>query len=233
MIRVLVVDDEALTLELHRGYVEKVAGFTVAGEASSARGALTMAMQETDRFDLVLLDMTMPDGSGLDVLRHLRSRGVTLDVIAITAVRDSEIVRQVLALGAVNYLVKPFTFAMFRDRLEAYARYREQAEQASGASTQAEIDAMLGMMHPPVQTELPKGLSSETLALVSADVREHGPVSARESSARLGVSRVVVRRYLEQLVTEGRVHRAPRYGSPGRPVSEYHWAGAGESEESS
>lgn len=227
MIRVLVVDDEALTLELHRGYVEKVDGFAVTGEANSARGAFATVTQHPDRFDLVLLDMTMPDGTGLDVLRHLRSRGITIDVIAITAVRDSDIVRQVLALGAVNYLVKPFTFAMFRDRLEAYARFRAQAEQARGSSTQAEIDAMLGMMHPSVPVELPKGLSAETLALVSADVREHGPVSAREAGTRLGVSRVVVRRYLEQLVTEGRVTRSPRYGAPGRPVSEYHWAGIG------
>lgn len=224
MIRVLIVDDEALTLELHRRYIERVEGFEVAAEASSARGALAMTTPQAARFDLVLLDMTMPDGSGLDVLRHMRSRGASVDVIAITAVRDSEVVRQVLALGAVNYLVKPFTFAMFRDRLEAYARFREQAERARGSATQAEIDAMLGMMHPSVPAGLPKGLSPETLALVSADVREHGPVSAREASARLGVSRVVVRRYLEHLVAEGRVHRAPRYGSPGRPVSEYHWA---------
>ena len=70
---------------------------------------------------------------------------------------------------------------------------------------------------------LPKGLAPETLAVVSDDVRRNGPASAGEAARRLGMSRVAVRRYLEHLTAEGRVIRSPRYGTGGRPESEYRW----------
>ncbi len=96
MIRTLIVDDDALTLELHRDYVARLDGFTVAGECSSARAAVHAVLKNpgADAFDLVLLDITMPDGSGIDVLRSLRARAAATDVIAITGVRDAESVRQ-------------------------------------------------------------------------------------------------------------------------------------------
>ena len=83
MIGVLLVDDEALTLDLHREYVERLDGFRVVAECSSARAALRALLDSpvAEEIDLVLLDMTMPDASGLDVLRHVRARARDVDVI--------------------------------------------------------------------------------------------------------------------------------------------------------
>lgn len=226
MIGVLLVDDDALTLELHRTYIERIDGFRVAAECTGARAALTAILDRRAGIDLVLLDVTMPDGTGLDVLRHVRARGSDIDVIAITGVRDADVVRQMVSLGVSQYLVKPFTFAVFRERLEQYREYRHRARAAAGAPTQSEIDALLGAFRPTIATELPKGLSSATLERVTAEVREHGPISAAEAAVRLGMSRVAARRYLEHLVSSERVTRAPRYGSPGRPESEYRWSGS-------
>lgn len=223
MIRVLVVDDDALTLELHRSYLARLEGFELAGECTGARAAIEALLAGADRIDLVLLDVTMPDGTGVDVLRHVRARGVTVDVIAITGVRDAEVVRGMVALGVAQYLVKPFTFAVFRERLEQYREFRRRADESAGAPTQAEIDALLGALRPATPVRLPKGLAPETLVLVSDDVRSNGPVSAGETAQRLGMSRVAVRRYLEHLATAGRVIRSPRYGTGGRPESEYRW----------
>lgn len=229
MIRVLLVDDEALTLELHRSYVERLDGFEVSAEASGARAAVAALLgprpEGTPRIDLVLLDMTMPDGTGLDVLRHVRAQSVDVDVIAITGVRDADVVRQVVGLGAAHYLVKPFSFATFRERMEQYAAYRRQARDAEGEATQAEIDALLGALRPAVHAVVPKGLSADTLERVSAEVRASGPLSASEAAERLGMSRVAARRYLEHLADVGRVERAARYGKAGRPESEYRWQG--------
>ncbi|MFK4113876.1 response regulator [Microbacterium sp. NPDC006705] len=224
MIGVLLVDDEALTLDLHRHYIERLDGFRVVAECSGARAALRALLDSpaTDEIDLVLLDMTMPDGSGLDVLRHVRARARDVDVIAITSVRDADVVRQVVGLGAVQYLVKPFTFADFRERMSQYARYRERASETTGAATQAEIDAMLGALRP-VTAPVPKGLSPETLEHVSNRLREAGALSAREAAEALGMSRVAARRYLEHLADAGRAERAQRYGAPGRPEAEYRW----------
>ena len=222
MIGVLLVDDDALTLELHRTYVERLDGFAVAGECTGARAAVAAILDRTEAIDLVLLDVTMPDGTGLDVLRHIRARGARVDVIAITGVRDAEVVRQMVALGVAQYLVKPFTFAVFRERMEQYAEFRRRADQTAGApATQAEIDALLGALRPAATTPLPKGLSTATLERVTADLRAHEPVSAAEAAERLGMSRVAVRRYLEHLVAAGTAARSPRYGAPGRPESEY------------
>lgn len=225
MIGVLLVDDDALTLELHRTYVERLDGFRVTAECTGARAAVAAILGGRDEIDLVLLDVTMPDGTGLDVLRHIRARGVDVDVIAITGVRDADVVRQMVSLGVSQYLVKPFTFAVFRERLEQYREYRQRARDAAGKPTQSEIDALLGAFHPTVPVELPKGLSPATLERVTADIRAHGPVSAAETADRLGMSRVAARRYLEHLVAAGRVIRSPRYGTPGRPESEYLWNG--------
>lgn len=65
-----------------------------------------------------------------------------------------------------------------------------------------------------------------TLAKIADDVRENGPTSAVETGARLGMSRVAARRYLEHLAKEGRVARSPRHGTRGRPESVYTWCGA-------
>ncbi|MHC9044926.1 response regulator [Microbacterium saperdae] len=223
MIRTLLVDDDALTLELHRNYVARLDGFVVAGECSGARAAVTAVLDRPGpgAFDLVLLDVTMPDGSGLDVLRTLRARAAAVDVIAITGVRDAETVRQMAALGVFQYLVKPFPFAVFEERMMQYREHRTQATATAGQATQAEIDALLGRATGSIT--LPKGLSSGSLERVTAEVRTAGPVSAAEAAEHLGMSRVAVRRYLEHLASEGLVARAARYGARGRPETEYRW----------
>lgn len=225
MINVLIVDDERLARELHREYVSRIPGFQVVAECDGARAALNAVLdaQPPGGIDLVLLDMTMPDGHGLDVARHIRARAADVDVIAITGVRDAEVVRAAAGLGVVQYLVKPFSFAAFRDRLDQYAEYRRLMADTRGPATQAEIDALLGSLRPVGTSELPKGLSPATLDLVAAALRRGEALSAAETAQRLGMSRVAARRYLEHLADAGRLERTPRYGVPGRPVIEYAW----------
>lgn len=222
MIRVLLVDDEALTLELHRSFIARLDGFEVAGECTGARAAVEAVLSRPD-LDLVLLDMTMPDGSGLDVLRHLRARGSAVDVIAVTGVRDADTVRRTVGLGVVQYLVKPVIYAVFADRLEQYRDFHRRTRESSGPSTQEEIDALLAASRATGAIRLPKGLAADTLERVSAAVRSGGAMSAREAAERLGMSRVAARRYLEHLAAAGRVERASRYGGQGRPETEYRW----------
>ena len=209
MIRTLIVDDDSLTLELHRDYVARLEGFEVAGECTGARAAVTAVLERPGTFDLVLLDITM------------RGRSAAVDVIAITGVRDAEAVRQMAALGVFQYLVKPFPFAVFRERMEQYRTHREQARATDGEATQAEIDALLGRSTGTIV--LPKGLSAASLDRVTAELRTDGPLAAGEAAERLGMSRVAVRRYLEHLVGEGVLTRSARYGTRGRPETEYHW----------
>ncbi len=224
MIRVLVVDDDALALELHAAYVGRLPGFEVVGQAAGARAALTAIADPARPIDLVLLDMTMPDGGGLDVARRVRAMGAGVDIIAVTAVRDAATVRAAVSTGVVQYLIKPFTFAAFRERLEAYRAYVEGLDRAAGDATQSEVDALLGTLRTVAAPALPKGLSDETLQAVAERVRTaSGSLSSTEVGEHEGMSRVTARRYLEHLADVGRVRREPRYGAPGRPEITYAW----------
>jgi response regulator of citrate/malate metabolism len=219
-IRVLVVEDEPLLAEAHREYTERVPGFTVVGVVHTARAAMA-ALRGGDTADLVLLDFRLPDLHGLDVCRALRAAGSATDVLAVTSARDLAMVRAAVALGVTHYLLKPFTFAAFRDKLERYAEYRRQVSAEGEVAAQHEVDRMFATLRSPAPDTLPKGLGAETLDVVLAALRARPGLSAAEVANRTGTSRVTARRYLEHLAKVGRVVRAPRYGSPGRPEVEY------------
>lgn len=231
-VRTLVVDDDFAVASLHRAYLEEMPGFAVVAEAHSARQALR-AVQELHP-DLVLLDIHLPDMSGLDVLHRLRAGpgGRHVDVIAITAAREVETVRSAMAGGVAHYLIKPFTLQVFRERLEEYAaRRRELQRRAAQQGTvrdQADVDRLLTAPHRggAGAADLPKGLSRHTLTLVADVLHEaDGDLSAAEAAERCGLSRVSCRRYLEQLAAMGLAEVRPRYGGTGRPENGYVWAG--------
>jgi response regulator of citrate/malate metabolism len=219
-VRTLVVEDDPLLADAHRTFVGRVAGFTCVGVATDGASALRQLSEVP--VDLVLLDMGLPDMSGLDVLRALRARAVPVDVIAVTSMRDLEVVRSAVSGGVVQYLLKPFTFGAFRDKLERYADYRA-ATLSEQPAAQGDIDRALAHLRGSEAAGLPKGLSQDTLELVVRAVREAAePVSASEIAALLGVSRVTARRYLEHLADAGQAARRPRYGG-GRPEHVYAW----------
>ncbi len=218
-VRVLVVEDDALAAEAHATYVGRVAGFEVAGVVRSA-GEAARAL-ERGGVDLVLLDMHLPDGHGLGLLQRLRAAGDLVDVIAVTAARETDVVRHAVAHGVVLYLLKPFTFATFRQRLEQYADYRSRLAASAGEVAQDDVDRLLGSLRPSAP-DLPKGMSAETLRLVADALRGGaGPMSASEVATVVGASRVTVRRYLEHLADAGVLERRQRYGGGGRPEVEY------------
>ncbi|HEY8701117.1 MAG TPA: response regulator, partial [Arthrobacter sp.] len=113
-IRVLVVEDEPVASAAHAAYVGRMAGFTLAGTAPDGQSALRLLTELAaagQPVELVLLDMNLPDLHGLDIARRMRAGGILADIIAITAVREVSIVRSAVAIGVVQYLIKPFTFA--------------------------------------------------------------------------------------------------------------------------
>ena len=224
MIRTLIVEDDALVAEVHASYVERVPGYVVAGVAHRAAEALEIIEQRA--VDLVLLDFHLPDAQGLDLLRVVRARkDQPIDVIAVTAARDPESVRRAIAHGVTQYVVKPFAFATFADKLERYARYRRQIEGADEPD-QAQVDALIGTLRaaPDQARTLPKGLNATTLDHVTTTLREAAePLTASEVAGASGLSRVTARRYLEHLVVEGSVALSMRYGGTGRPEHLYAW----------
>ena len=218
VIRVLVVEDEAIAVEAHAAYVRRLDRFALVGVARSAAEAVRVLRSQP--VDLILLDLNLPDAHGLALLQRLRGEDVLADVIAVTSARDRDVVRQAATQGVVHYLLKPFTFAGFKAKLEQYADYRAQLATTAESVVQSEIDAIFGVLHR-ASTPLPKGMSAQTLAAVLAALRDSATaLSATEVADLTGTSRVTARRYLEHLADGGHATRGHRYGG-GRPEVEY------------
>lgn len=218
-LRVLVVDDDFMVAEIHRRFVEQVDGFRAVGVARTGAEALTAAREL--RPQLILLDVYLPDMTGLDVLQRLRSGGDGVGVIMITAARELDTVTGALDGGAADYLIKPFEFDQLKAKLEAFAARADALESADGVD-QSLIDSLFGGAGaPPSPNEvLPKGLGAETGRLVLDAVREAGEVSAAECAERVGISRVSARRYLEHYLSTGALEIRLQYGV-GRPERRY------------
>jgi response regulator of citrate/malate metabolism len=136
VIRTLVVDDDFMSASIHSSYVERLDGFTAVGEAHTGAEALELVRRL--RPDLVLLDIYLPDISGLEVIRRLRQHGEhPVDVIAVTAAKDVETLRAAMQGGVAHYLVKPFLFDAFRERLERYAAVRGRLDRLRHDFSQA------------------------------------------------------------------------------------------------
>ncbi|WP_055586813.1 response regulator [Streptacidiphilus griseoplanus] len=222
MIDVLVVDDDFRVAEVHAAYVAKVPGFRVVAKAHSAGEAL--AALERHPVDLVLLDHYLPDETGLELVRRMRDRRLHGDVVMVTAARDVSTVHAAMQHGALQYLVKPFTFAGLREKLTAYAELRRALAGSAQEAGQEEVDRLYGALRRAAgpSATLPKGHSAPTAHLVLRMLRESGrPVSAQEVAEVTGLSRSTAQRYLKQLERDGRLQLTLRYGDTGRPEHLY------------
>lgn len=219
----LVVEDEALVAEANALYLNRL-GLVVVGVARSGREALRELAGHPE-IDLVVLDMNLPDGHGLDLLRRIRGAGHGADVIAVTAARDVDVVRQAVAQGVVAYVIKPFTFASFRTKIEQYLAYRAQLDSQQANLGQSDVDAMIATLRPALSSQsLPKGLSVEMLGRVTTVLQQGAPISAGDVAEQIGTSRVTARRYLEYLADTALADRRTSHqGRAGRPEVRYVW----------
>ena len=215
--KVMIIEDSPEVAALHRRLVDDTRGFRVihiASNGESALRALTMLQP-----DLAILDLTMPGGDGVTLLRKVRRDSIPVEVIIVTASRDTQTVREAMHLGVVDYLVKPFAPERLRQSLTAFA-WRARAFQRTQLA-QDEVDLVQSSGAPRLQ-RLPKGLKRSTLDAVrrvlDGDV---DPLTADEVGQRVGVARVTARRYLEYLDVTGAANVEREYLGSGRPRNRY------------
>ncbi|GAB18129.1 putative two-component response regulator [Gordonia effusa NBRC 100432] len=228
MIRVLIVEDDPLIAQAHRAYLGRIGGFDVIAEATTAQRALRIATEASHTLapvDLVLLDLGLPDARGVDLASALSGVTPIPDIIAITAQRDLASVRDAMSRGVLLYLLKPFTFAAFKDKIEQYLRYREAMGVGGDAVSQRDVDRALAQLRTSDERRTAKkGASAATEDAVGRTVRDsEAGLTASEVAAALGSSRVTAWRYLERLADDQTVSRVTEYGSAGRPQIRYRW----------
>ena len=124
MSRILIVEDEAP----FASFLEK--GLSANGYTTKVApdGTTAAAIADDEEFDLVILDLGLPDIDGLDVLRMLRQRGATLPVIILTARDDTDDKVSGLDAGASDYITKPFSLEELLARVRARLREESRVE---------------------------------------------------------------------------------------------------------
>ncbi|HET7046981.1 MAG TPA: response regulator [Solirubrobacteraceae bacterium] len=213
--RVLVVDPDREAARLHCRHLAQQPGFKVVGVATSASQAA--AMLGNLRPHLALLDIALPEGEGLLLLRRLRASGWPLEVIVATESTDAEVVRAAVRLGVVDYVVKPFHPERLRQSLCRFRR-RSAAAPAGTRLAQRDIDEL--SRH--AQRWLPRDLDPERLEQVRVVLASAcRPLTAQDVGRATGVARTTARRYLEYLVTIDEATVENHRVGPGRPLKSY------------
>ena len=210
--RVLIVDDDFHVAKLHAAYVDSVAGFLALPPAGSASQALQAI--HSLRPDLVLLDVYLPDASGLDLLHQL-----DVDTVILSAASDTASLRLAFRRGALGYLLKPFTAESLSQQLRSYARYRRILAQPGSVSQETVERAKRALIPGDVVASARPRSATEAAVLESLVPGEQ--YSAADVAARVGVSRATAQRYLSALADDGAVDIQLRYGTTGRPEHRY------------
>lgn len=219
MIRVLIVDDDPMVAEFNRRYLQEVSGFTFAGIVHNVKDAREFL--ESGKVDLILLDVYMPGATGIDLLRFIREKNLSADVILITAAADKENIQTALRYGALDYLIKPFEFERFN---QALLQYKEKYHffENHNMLRQEDIDGRILSTEQKLADSsienLPKGLTISTLDSIIKVIqsKESLQFSTDDISEVTLISRVSVRKYLKFLADLGILEESLTYGV-GRP----------------
>ncbi len=222
MIRVMVVEDDPMVMNYNCRFIETMDGFQVAAQARNGAEAKDIIDDPDNDVDLVILDIFMPLMNGLEFLTAVRSEGNLVDVIFLTAANDTAMINRAMKLGLFDYLIKPFSYARFKEALENYRQFRETLH-SSDTTTQEKLDAFIKSMPNSESARVIKGLHKETLARVRdyIDRCKDVTITQQELADALKLSKVTVRRYMEHLVSLNEVEMHIEYGSVGRPGHSY------------
>ncbi|HMM19809.1 MAG TPA: response regulator [Selenomonadales bacterium] len=221
VISVVILEDDPMVLELHRQYVDRVKNFELSGCAMNGKEGAGLI--ERVRPHLAIVDIYMPGLSGLQLLQQIRASGWNTDVILVTAAHDTESVQKGIQYGAVDYIVKPFTFLRFKKALDSYRHYFAKLRSEGTFLSQSDIDMLRGSGDSrPECGGLPKGMQQNTLDTIVEYIRhKNNYFTIREIAESLGISRVTIGRYLGYLCKTGCLKEVLSYGPKGRPLQKY------------
>ncbi len=222
-IRVIIAEDDQQIAEIQKRFVERIEGFELVGLAHELLEAEDLI--DVLKPDLLLLDIQFPSGTGLDLLRKIRSKNSSTDIILITAAKEVNTLKEALRGGIFDYILKPLVFERLQSSLK---NYREQTLKLQSIISvdQSEVDKILphktGKETTKASYRLPKGIDAITLDSIKSIFNQpENSMGAEEVGELIGASRTTARRYLEYLVSINELTAEVSYGSVGRPERKY------------
>lgn len=220
MYRVLIVEDDPMVAMINEQYINRNKNFSVIGKCRDGSSALSFL--EENSVDLLILDVFMPHTDGFELLRKIREKQITVDVIMVTAANDRTSLEEAIHLGVVDYLVKPFAYDRFQIAL---GKFISQTNALKDVETlnQKNIDYIIGNSAKESENAYPKGIQEKTLRMILDYLRgsENEWFTGEAIAEKVGLSSVTVRRYMNHLVETGAVNGEMNYETGGRPCMLY------------
>ncbi|NRD78049.1 response regulator [Bacillus sp. BRMEA1] len=220
-LRVMVVDDDFMIANLHGKYISSQKGCKLVGIAHSYQEALTIL--ETAEPDLLLLDVYLPDHSGIDLLRTIRLQNRRCDVILITAAKELEVVEDGFRFGIIDFLIKPFDLIQLQAAISKYIKFKSMVSTFTKLD-QGTIDELkkLRISESSSSPLIQKGIDMRTLERIKKSIiHSPHPLSAEQIAKLAGVSLSTTRNYLSYMVEEHVLIEEQQYGTVGRPLRLY------------
>jgi DNA-binding NtrC family response regulator len=137
MNKILVIDDDQAVLNYLNMFLLQAGIYdvTVLSNSTRAYGEL-----KNNAYDLLLLDMDMPDVTGLDILKSIQQDNIDIETIVLTGVEDIELAVSAMKLGAMEYLIKPVDGDRLLSLINTAMEQRRQQQSISGESGPAMVD---------------------------------------------------------------------------------------------
>lgn len=213
---VLIVEDDFRVADINKSVVEQVDGFHVVTIAKSATEAFSFI--SGNHLDLILVDIYLPDYSGIELLKKIRKNEIPVDVILITAAVDADTIENSMRYGVFDYIIKPFIFSRFIESLENYKEYHSSIT-GSVKYDQNIVNGLISHKQSNVSKGvLPKGITQHTLLKISTAVNKaHKTFTIDDIILETDLSKITIRRYLGYLEESGQLKKSYEYKKIGRP----------------
>lgn len=220
LIRTLIVEDDPMVSSINQGYLERLDSFELVGTVANGHEALNKI--KLNKIDLLLLDIYMSKMNGLELLRKIRSENENVDVIMITAADSPTIIEEIMRLGVVDCILKPFDYKRFERALLLYKK-RFDLFKSSKELNQTTIDSLhLNERAKGEETVLPKGIDSVTLRVIRGTLQStSSPLTIQQLERQLNISKITIRKYLEYLAENKEIKLDLDYSTNGRPSKLY------------
>ena len=191
----------------------------------SAGESLIEAELKAEAFDpeLIMVDISLPDGNGIDLVKLLKSKGMKAAFIMTTAERETATIEKAIQLGVMDYLVKPIRMSRVLQALDDYLDFKKRLTK-NDKIDQQDIDALFRKSAAlDGSRKTPKGIDENTLDKLTQylDTMDESPFTAEDIGEAINLSRITARRYLEYLEAQGQVSMTLDYKTGGRPKQRY------------
>lgn len=217
MYKVLIVEDDPMVASINMLFLEKYKNLEVVNVAKTEEEVFESL--EKNNIDLILCDVYLGKSNGIEILKKIRNKGILTDIIFITALNESSKIKEVVAFGAIDFLIKPYSQGRLDMAIGKFLKKNGILEKS--IIIQEECDEYFSS--DSGQIEFPKGINEKTLEKIELFFSENRKKwwNANKLSEQLNISTVTLNKYLKYLVSINKLTVNTSYGEVGRPENFY------------